>query len=206
LSEAKGSAGGKTACEKFAGWNIPYYRRWTKEGGCFFLTVVTYRRRPIFSSKSARILLRQSMDKICAERPWETEAIVLMPDHWHALWRLPEGDTDYSTRISRVKKIFTDAWLSRHGREAETTPAQHRSRRRGVWQAKFMEHTIRDARDFKLHLDYIHLNPVKHGMVKYPRDWPWSSFQKWVAAGEYEADWLGRIDLMSNVEYFTFDG
>lgn len=85
------------------------------------------------------------------------------------------------------------------------TDSQRRLRRRGIWQVRFWEHIIRDARDFKMHLDYIHLNPVKHGLASRPADWPWSSFHRYVKAGEYEADWLGRADLPENVEYFWHD-
>ena len=145
------------------------------------------------------------MDQTCQERPWKTEAIVLLPDHMHVLWRLHVGDTDYSTRVAMLKRRFTYAWLRSGGRDRQVTAAQRRLRRRGVWQPRFWEHTIRDAADFKMHLDYVHLNPVKHGLVRLPREWPWSSFHRYVTMGEYEPDWLGRIDLSSNVEYYWHD-
>ena len=131
--------------------------------------------------------------------------VVLLPDHLHLLWRLPPGDDDYSNRISWIKEDFTHSWLAASGHECAVSPAKKRARRRGVWQVKFWEHIIRDAQDFKQHLDYIHLNPVKHGLVERPKDWPWSTFREWVAAGEYELDWLGRVDLPGNVEYFWHD-
>ena len=184
---------------------MPNYRRWRKEGGCFFLTVVTFDRQPIFKIAAARTLLHAAMDQACRERAWSTDGIVLLPDHWHTLWRLPEGDTDYSARVARVKRLFTEAWLALGGRERRVTAAQRRLRRRGLWQPRFWEHTIRDAADFKTHLDYIHLNPVRHGLARRPRDWPWSSFRRWVGKGEYEPDWTGRIDLAGNVEYFWHD-
>ena len=185
---------------------MPNYRRWRQEGGCFFLTVVTYGRRPLFADTSARELLHQALRAVANERPWTTEAMVLLPDHWHALWRLPAGDTDYSTRVARVKKTFTGAWIARGGKEQAITESQRRLRRRGIWQVRFLEHTIRSARDFKKHLDYIHLNPVKHGYVRRPVDWPWSTFRQWVAKGEYDAEWLGRTDLPGSVEYYWPDG
>jgi putative transposase len=185
---------------------MPNYRRWRQDGGCFFLTVVTYGRAPFLTGELARGFLHDALADVHTHRPWHTEAIVRLPDHWHALWRMPAGDTDYSGRIAQVKKQFTDAWLAAGGQEQEVTPAQAKARRRGVWQRKFWEHTIRDARDFKMHLDYIHANPVKHGLVGSPKDWPWSSFSQWVKAGEYDVDWCGRIDLPGNVEYFDWDG
>lgn len=182
------------------------YRRWRQPGGCVFLTVVTFGRQDLFADTQARQLLRESMDAVQAERPWQTEGIVLLPNHWHALWRLPEDDANYSTRVAQIKKRFTDAWLARGGREGLVSPGKRRWRRRGVWQPRFWEHTIRGPTDFKMHLDYIHLNPVKHGLVRYPKDWPWSSFRRWANLGEYDIDWLGRVDLPGAVEYFWHDG
>jgi putative transposase len=104
-----------------------------------------------------------------------------------------------------VKKTFTEAWVAAGGTERQVPPAQRGSRRRGVWQVKFWEHTIRDAADFKRHLDYIHLNPVKHGLAKRPRDWAWSSFRRWVEFGEYEPDWLGPTGLSRNVKHYWYD-
>ena len=171
-----------------------------------FVTVVAYGRRPIFDAPDARELLHTAIDWVCLRRPWTTDAMVLLPDHWHAIWHLPEGDSDYSTRVAQIKTRFTKAWLKSGGGESCVTHSQRRLGRRGVWQPRFWEHTIRDARDFRMHLDYIHLNPVHHGHVGYPKDWPWSSFQRWVEKGQYEPDWLGRTDLPGSVEYYWHDG
>ena len=185
---------------------MSYYRRWRQPGGCVFLTVVTLGRRDLFTRAAARGLLHESLERTQGERPWKTEAIVLLPDHWHALWRLPEGDWDYSTRLALVKKRFTHAWTTRGGGEAVVSAGKRRWRRRGVWQPRFWEHTLRDAADFKRHLDYVHLNPVKHGLAAFPKDWPWSTFRQWVKRGEYRMDWLGRVDLGGAAEYFWHDG
>jgi putative transposase len=146
-------------------------------------------------------MLREAMAKTRQERPWALEAVVLLPDHLHMLWRLPEGDVDYSMRMAALKKRFTRAYLAAGGTEAWVSPGQARHRRRGLWQRRFWEHTIRDARDFHLHVDYIHLNPVKHGLARRPIDWPHSSFRRYVEMGWYEPDWSGRADLPENVEY-----
>jgi putative transposase len=129
------------------------------------------------------------------------DAMVLLPDDLHMLWRLPEGDLEYSARLPVLKKRFTRAYLSGGGREAEVLRGQRRHRLRGVWQRRFWEHTIRDGRDFRLHLDYIHLNPVKHGLTDRPADWAWSSFHWYVKLRWYDQDWCGRIDLPEAVEY-----
>ncbi|MGC9454398.1 MAG: REP-associated tyrosine transposase [Phycisphaerae bacterium] len=180
---------------------VPYYRR-NYHGDHFFFTLVTERRRPIFAAESARKLLAIAMRRTRLERPWETIGMVLLPDHLHVLWRLDGDDTDYSRRIGIIKRRFTRAFLAAGGSEAPLSQSRKGQRYRGVWQRKFWEHTIRNARDFHMHLDYIHMNPVKHGYVKRPRDWRWSSFTRYVRMGRYEEDWYGRIDLPETVEYF----
>jgi putative transposase len=179
---------------------MPNYRR-RRFGGLVFLTLVTYGRRRLFERGDARGFLRAAMSLTRQERPWETEAIVLLPDHLHMLWRMPECDTDYSTRISVVKKRFTRAILGGGLQEPVPTAGQVRHRRRAVWQERFWEHTIRDAKDFWFHVEYIHTNPVKHGLVQRPWDWPYSSFKKWVAKGFYDKDWCGRLDLPGYTDY-----
>jgi len=180
---------------------MPNYRR-SRLGNTFFFTIVTFRRRALFDSADVRAILRTAMDKTRRDRPWETLGMVLLPDHLHVLWRLPDGDADYSTRIAVLKKRFTRAYLPGGHGEAPVPPGQRRHRRRGVWQRRFWEHTIRDARDFRLHLDYIHVNPVKHGLVKRPADWPWSTFHACVRRGWYQSNWCGRCDLPGAAEYF----
>jgi putative transposase len=179
---------------------MPNYRR-KRQGELYFFTIVTCDRRPIFDASHARHLLHTAIDLTQKDHPWTMEAIVLLPDHLHMLWRLPEGDTDYSSRIGALKKRFMRRYLMRGGREGRVAPGQRRHRRRGVWQQRFWEHTISDARDFHRHVDYIHTNPVKHGLVDYPRDWPHSSFHRYVKTGWYESDWCGQTDLPGNVEY-----
>jgi len=135
------------------------------------------------------------MVRVRSLRPFEQMGVVLMPDHLHLLWRLPDGDSDFSSRIGAIKQCFTRLWLAGGGEEGSATPGRARQQYRGVWQKRFYEHWIRDYRDFKLHLDYIHINPVKHGLAARPGDWPWSSFQRYVRRGEYDADWCGRVEL-----------
>ncbi|HUT57321.1 MAG TPA: transposase [Phycisphaerae bacterium] len=181
---------------------MPNYRRSRVEGAAYFFTLVTYRRRRIFDAPVARKLLRRTMRAVRAEAPWRTEAVVLLPDHLHLMWRMPDGDADYSGRIARIKKDFTKAYMQAGFGELPVSPGERRKRYHGVWQPRFWEHTIRDARDFKLHLDYIHMNPVKHGWVRRAADWPWSSFHRYVRLGEYELDWHGRVELPGQVEYY----
>ena len=165
------------------------YRRYFVPGGTYFFTVVTERRAPLFADERARVLLGDVMRK-CAERhPLETIASVLLPDHLHVLWQLPPGDNRYSLRWNWIKRKFTVGWLALGGREQIRPRSRLRERRRGVWQRRFWEHVITDEVDLENHFDYIHYNPVKHGYVERPRDWPASSFHRWVAHGHYDIDW-----------------
>ncbi len=128
------------------------------------------------------------MEKVRQKRPFETDAEVILPEHLHMLWTLPEGDTDYSTRIRLVKTAFTklSPFLS-DGRAAN--PSRIRKSEQAVWQRRFWEHLIRDERDFQDHADCIHINPVRHGLVDRPGDWPHSTFRDWVERGFYEPNW-----------------
>ena len=184
---------------------MPNYRRSRVEGATYFFTIVTYRRRPLFSSAQARRLLRDVLRDVRAARYWETIAMVLLPDHMHMLWSLPPHDLDYSRRIGRFKAAFTRSFLAAGGRAAGVTAGEDRKRYAGVWQTRFWEHAIRNSRDLKMHLDYIHLNPVKHGWTRLPREWQWSSFHRYCRLGEYEKDWCGRAELPGQVEYYDPD-
>jgi putative transposase len=179
---------------------MPGYRR-NYEGRVFFFTLVTRNRQKLFANEAASTALGQIYRQTAKERPWTTEVIVLLPDHLHMIWRLPPEDSDYSKRIAILKKRFTQWYLTGKGVEADIPVGQRRHRLRGVWQRRFWEHTIRDARDYRMHLDYIHTNPVKHGYVARPADWPWSSFHRYVKMEWYEKDWCGRVDLPEQVEY-----
>ena len=161
------------------------YRRVRVEGGTYFFTVVTHQRKPILGNEHAVALLLEAIDKIRARHPFEIDAQVILPDHLHAMWTLPEADADFSKRWRLIKEAFTRSYvknLQQIGIARDSAPQQ-------VWQNRFWEHLIRDERDFSMHLDYIHINPVQHGFVKSPRDWPHSSFQQWVDRSVYEPNW-----------------
>jgi putative transposase len=148
-------------------------------GGCYFFTVVTYSRRPFFEQPERVDLLREAFRWTQRQRPFCLEAIAILPDHLHCLWQLPEGDSDYSGRWRSLKQ-----WV------AHRVPAtvNHRGEK-AIWQRRFWEHWIRDEEDWRRHLDYIHYNPVKHGYVECPADWPYSSFRHAVERGWYASDW-----------------
>ena len=169
------------------------YRRAFLPGGTFFFTVVTANRKPIFAEQKKVATLREAFCRIRLKRPFELDAVVVLPDHLHCIWTLPPGDTDFSTRWRLIKEGFTRGYLKTHEH-----PQRSESRRvkgeQGIWQRRFWEHAIRDEADFAAHLDYIHINPVKHGLVTAARDWPYSTFQDWVARGGYD-EWWGSDEL-----------
>ena len=168
---------------------MPQYRRTHLEGGSFFFTLVTHNRAGFLCSDDARPLLHRVMRECFARWPTQMDAIVLLPNHLHTLWTLPAGDSDYSVRWAWLKKEFTKTWLATGQAEGPVTNGRRHDGRRGVWQPKFWEHTIRDELDLQRHLDYIHYNPVKHGLVSCAADWPWSSFHRWVRQGAYPKNW-----------------
>jgi putative transposase len=172
------------------------YRRAIIPGGTFFFTITTQDRIPILCDKRARDALRRAMRGCASRWFYRCEAIVLLPDHLHAVWTLPDGDSDYSRRWAWIKKEFTKAWLAAGGEELPPSRGMRHEGRRGVLQPGFWEHAIRDDSDLVRHLDYIHYNPVKHGFARRSRDWPWSSFHRYVRSGDYPEDW-GSVEPSS---------
>ncbi len=170
------------------------YRRSRIEGGTYFFTVVTHGRSPLFADVSARELLGDKLRECREAWPFEIDAIVLLPDHLHAIWTLPRGDSDYGQRWAWIKKEFTKAWLAAGGAEQPVSEVRRDRGDRGVWQPRFWEHAVEDEHDFDRHFDYVHYNPVKHGLASSPADWPHSSFRRWVARGVYDEHW-GRTAL-----------
>ena len=168
------------------------YRRVFIPGGTYFFTLVTWHRRPLLTSDEHIGLLRDAFRHIKATRPFSVEGIVILPDHLHCILRLPPGDADYPGRWREIKKRFSSAVDSRTNRRNE----------RPVWQRRYYEHAIRDEDDWRRHMDYLHYNPVKHGLVRSVADWPWSSFRRSVERGWYAEDWgselpaeLGGVEL-----------
>ncbi len=163
------------------------YRRAKTAGATYFFTVVTYQRQALFREPETVDLLRTAFRTIKTRLPFTIDAIVVLPDHLHCIWTLPEGNANFSTRWRLIKSEF-----SRHCPEQYK---QYRSASRlskgeqAIWQRRFWEHQIRDETDFIQHVDYIHYNPVKHGLVAAPKDWLYSSFHRYVQDGAYIRDW-----------------
>ena len=169
------------------------YRRVYQSGGCYFFTVVTYKRQPLLSSEVAIARLRQSFLYARKKLPFEIDSIVILPDHLHCIWQLPMGDDDFSERWRFIKYYFSV------GMKAD----QNHRREKSIWQRRFWEHLIRDENDWRHHMDYIYYNPVKHGYVSRPIDWPYSSFKRDVGKGLYSADW--GIQISSEIIKLDFE-
>jgi putative transposase len=153
---------------------------------------VVYGRRPIVTTELGRRCLRNAINQIRRNHPFEIVAIVLLPDHWHSIWALPTGDHRYPLRWMRIKEEFTKAWLEARGTELSQSPSRLKHRQRGIWQKRYWEHTVRDEADLERCVNYVHWNPRKHHVVSRVRDWKWSSFHRFVRQGEYDLNWGGR--------------
>jgi len=159
------------------------YRRAYQRGGCYFFTQVTKNRNPIFNKAENIALLREAFIHVKQKYSFEMDAAVVLPDHLHCIWCMPEDDPDFSRRWRLIKTWFT----------------KHYQLNSSVWQSRFWEHMIRDEEDYRHHLDYIHFNPVKHGYVKTAEDWPYSSFKKFVKSGYYPLNWGGQMNLPDTI-------
>src|SRR5215469_11413673 len=162
------------------------YRRVKIEGRWFFFTLT-------LADRSADLLVRH-IERLRAayttarkRDPFETIAICVLPDHLHAIWALPPDDADFSRRWSSIKHNFSCGLPGNPTR----SPSKVAKREKGIWQRRFWEHAIRDDADLSRHVDYIHYNPVKHGLVSRACDWPYSSFHRYVARELLPADWAG---------------
>jgi putative transposase len=178
------------------------YRRNFIPGGTYFFTIVTHERRPILTTDLGRACLRRVLSDEKKKRQFELVASVLLPDHLHAVWTLPHGDSDFSMRWSRIKSNFTRIYLQEGGVDGISNVSRQRHFERAIWQRRFWEHTCRDPDDLKRCVDYCHGNPVKHGLVSNVIEYPWSSFHRYVREGEYEPGWGGGSTFPGHIEAF----
>ncbi len=167
---------------------MPDYRRNRVPGGSYFFTVNLLERH-------GRLLvehidtLREAVRQVRVMRPFHIDAWVVLPDHTHCVWTLPPDDSDYSARWRAIKIAFA----KKLPKTERLSAVRERKGERGIWQRRFWEHTIRDNRDYAAHVDYVHINPFKHGLVERVSDWPYSTFHRFVAAGVYPLDWVGSV-------------
>lgn len=172
---------------------MPNYRRSPVAGGTYFFTLTSYRRRPILTEAALRHALRDAIRQTRIAHPFDIDAWVLLPDHLHCVWTLPPDDADFSLRWSMIKRLVTQTCGNQF--ELAALPASRTQRKESaIWQRRFWEHQIRDDDDFARHVDYIHWNPVKHGLVAQVADWPYSTFHRYVAQAKLSADWGGVME------------
>lgn len=164
---------------------VRYRRNRIPGGTCFFTLTLRNRSSRLLVESIAG--LRHAYADVVSRQPFETVAVVILPDHLHAIWRLPEDDADYSDRWRMIKAGFVRS-LHRNGIAVGTNVKGEAN----VWQRRFWEHTIRDEADLRTHIDYVHWNPVKHGHVRHVSDWPYSSFHRYVGDGVLASDWAMR--------------
>ncbi|WP_343252187.1 REP-associated tyrosine transposase [Pseudomonas sp. Marseille-Q0931] len=157
--------------------------------------MVSERRQPILTRPDIRQALREAIETVRLSQPFAIDAWVLLPDHLHAIWRLPPGDRDFSNRWRLIKRHVTHACGSAYLRDDLMSERRRVKGQGSLWQQRFWEHLIRDERDYARHFDYLHGNPLKHGLVTRVRDWPWSSFHRWVKVGVYPVDWGGDTSI-----------
>jgi len=170
------------------------YRRSQTPGAMFFFTVVTHERKKTLCLGDNPHLLKQAFATVKARHPFTIDAIVLLPDHLHCIWTLPPGDKDFSKRWMLIKSNFTRACYDPC--KSGANPSRILKREQNVWQRRFWEHQIRDERDFARHVEYIHYNPVKHGLAQSPLAWKYSSFHRYVKNCIYPQDWGAREQIV----------
>jgi putative transposase len=170
---------------------MPEYRRYRVAGGTYFFTVNLLDRSSDLLVANIEALRRAVM-RVRRGAPFHIDAWVILPEHMHCIWTLPEGDADFSGRWRELKKAFSKSLPVGEHRSL----VRQRRAERGIWQHRFWEHSIRDEADYARCMDYVHFNPVKHGIVARVADWPYSSFHRAVVRGLYPADWNEAGDEM----------
>ena len=163
------------------------YRRNILAGGTYFFTITLFDRDSSVLTDHVTEL-RAAFRATRRERPFEIDALVILPDHLHAVLTLPSGDADFSGRWRRIKGHFSSHLIA-----IGVALDRHSNGELALWQRRFWEHTIRNDEDFARHIDYIHFNPAKHGLVSCVRDWPHSSFHHYVRRGVLPDDWGGDV-------------
>jgi len=163
------------------------YKRYLKQGGIYFFTIVTFKRKNLFHHSENVGLLKEAFKYIIKRHPFQMDAYVFLPDHIHFIMRLLENDDDFSTRIRLVKSYFSRYCDQQY--KQDPSVSRKKKQEQAIWQRRFWEHLISDESDYEKHVEYIHYNPVKHGLAKAPHQWPHSSFHRYVQNGIYNKFW-----------------
>ncbi len=165
------------------------YRRSLAKSASFFFTVNAYRRRPVLTHPDVRAALRAAIANVRNALPFRIDAWVLLPDHLHAIWSLSDNDALYGKRwgliMAQVSRVCAHLVIG----DVDRSASRVRRREADLWQRRFWEHQLRDDVDFERHVNYIHYNPVRHGLVTRAVDWPYSTFHRFVGRGILPNDW-----------------
>lgn len=169
------------------------YRRYKLAGGTYFFTINLLNRKSSLLTNHANTL-KEAFAYVKQRHPFEVPAIVVLPDHIHFIMKLPEADDDFPKRIMLIKQYF-----SRHIPKIESIKTSRQNKgERGIWQRRYWEHCIRDEQDYQRHVDYIHINPVKHGLVNRASDWQYSSIHQYIKRGICQENWAADIELFAD--------
>lgn len=166
------------------------YRRAWHRGGTYFFTVNCLQRKNNDCLIRHIDLLRNVIAKVKRTHPFVIHAWVVLPDHMHCVIELPQDDADFATRWMLIKMLFSRGLP----KNESLSNVRKQRRERGIWQRRYWEHLIRDEADYQAHVDYVHINPVKHGLVAQVKDWPYSTFHQLVEQDVYPVSWGGGAD------------
>ena len=153
-------------------------RRYQIPGSIVFITAVCYQREPFLKPQSSKRLLLEVLNDVKQVQPFQMLAYVILDDHFHWMIKPSEGES-FSKIMQSVKLKFTNRYKKLHTQNNKVS----------TWQKRFWDHVIRDEEDLKRHLDYIHYNPIKHGLVNTLNQYPYSSFLHHVGRGRYDLYW-----------------
>ncbi len=170
------------------------YRRYKFLGATCFFTVVLKDRQATTLTDHID-LFRKVVKRAQVIYQFEIKAMVVLPDHFHAIWELHDDSDDYSKILRFIKKIFTAEVVKTHKELTRNYRGEY-----NLWQRRFWDHVIRDERDYENHVNYIHYNPVKHGLVERVLDWPYSTFHRYVKQGILPRNWCadGKLPDIDN--------
>jgi len=170
--------------------NMTKYRRVYIPGVSWFFTVNLAERQGNRLLVDKIDCLREAFAYTRQRYPFLMDAVVILPEHLHCIWTLPEGDGDFSIRWNLLKGRF-----SKNIEKGEAVSVSRKARReRGIWQRRFWEHRLRDQADINRHIDYIHYNPVKHHWADNVQDWPHSSFHRYIERGILPGNWGSVVE------------
>jgi putative transposase len=172
------------------------YRRVWHAGGTYFFTINLLKRRDNDLLIRHIDILRRVVKNVKKNHPFIIHGWVVLPDHFHCVIELPTNDVDFATRLRLIKAGFSKAIPKTEYR----SDVRIKRGERGIWQRRYWEHLIKNEADYQAHMDYVHINPLKHCLVKQVCDWPYSTFHRWVKLGVYSANWAGAGEGVLNYE------